>query len=239
MNCVEFKRQVHEFLDTRLGARQMSSMAEHLRSCSECELLVQEYGSVRRAISQKVKLPASSTAVLLRRLEKERRFVLWVWLSDAISEVSGYIRDLDKRAFWTRASALPITLCFFLVLLPYVTPSRIERLPFLVISGNNPPMVQRVLNVDVIQGREQFRGLLDTAWRLPYEDSLSLVAEIQPAGNAEIGNVLEYPKSYALLDAVDTVLKGSRFEMETDVGSPVLIYSFQKIDVYEDDTLGL
>ena len=147
MNCVEFSKNVHEFLDTRLGARQMSFMGEHVRECPECELLVGEYNSVRMAISHKVKLPSSSTAVLLRRLEKRRRFLLFAWMADAFSELISYVRYSDKKAFWTRASALPITLCFFLVLLPYITPSRIERLPFLVVSGNRTLTVHRVLNV--------------------------------------------------------------------------------------------
>ena len=90
-----------------------------------------------------------------------------------------------------------------------------------------------VLNVEVVQDRSELLDLVDTAWRLPYEDSLVLVAEIKPEGHAEIDSVLKSPRSYALLDAVGTTLRGSQFKEVGKLASPFFIYSFQKIDVYE------
>ena len=76
--------------------------------------------------------------------------------------------------------------------------------------------------------------LMNAVWKMPFEDSLSLVAEIGPEGFVQIGSVLEYPRSPMLLDAVDLTLRGSRFEIAAshDLDSPFMIYSFQKVDVY-------
>jgi hypothetical protein len=76
---------------------------------------------------------------------------------------------------------------------------------------------------------------MDTAWRLPYEDSLSLVAEINEEGYAEIGDVLEYPKSQKLFDAVDRALRNSQFVASDTRSRSRVIFSFQKIDVWDKD----
>jgi hypothetical protein len=95
-----------------------------------------------------------------------------------------------------------------------------------------------VSSVQARQQKEDLNGLVDAAWRLPYEDSLSLVAEIGPAGFAEIDSILEYPKSSELLNAVNLSLRRSHFERTGGMGNSLLIFSFQKIDVY-DRVLGL
>ena len=83
---------------------------------------------------------------------------------------------------------------------------------------------------------DQLDELMNTVWKMSFEDSLSLVAEIGPEGFAQIENVLVYPRSPTLLNAVDLTLRGSRFEITTshNLESPFMIYSFQKVDVYED-----
>ena len=75
---------------------------------------------------------------------------------------------------------------------------------------------------------------MDTAWKIPYEDSLSLVAEITPEGYAQIDDILEYPKNQELLEAVDLTLRCTQFETRHHLSRPFVIYSFQKIDVYGD-----
>ena len=118
-----------------------------------------------------------------------------------------------------------------------VAPIRVERLVYLIVS--TPPWTIEnagtpvVLNIEVVQDRSELSDLVDTAWRLPYEDSLALVAEIKPEGHAEIDSVLQSPRSYALLDAVGTTLRGTQFKEVGNLSSPFFIYSFQKIDVYE------
>ena len=65
--------------------------------------------------------------------------------------------------------------------------------------------------------------------------SLSLVAEITPEGFAKIGDILEYPKSQDLLKAVGLTLSGGQFQAASaqNLDQSFVIYSFQKVDVYE------
>ncbi len=85
------------------------------------------------------------------------------------------------------------------------------------------------------QGTE-FEDLMTTVWKIPFEDRLSLVAKITADGSAQIGDVLEYPKSPDLLEAVELTLRGGQFQTVSAQNSDVsfVIYSFQKIDVYEN-----
>jgi hypothetical protein len=76
---------------------------------------------------------------------------------------------------------------------------------------------------------------MDAAFRLPYEDSLSLVAEITPEGHARIGGVLEYPKSDELFNAADLALRSTQFVADYPRSRPCVIFSFQKIDVWEEN----
>ena len=146
-------------------------------------------------------------------------------------------RNLEPGSLWARASALPISAVFLSLLFGTLAPIRVERLAYMIVS--TPPWtvensgIPVVLNVDVVQRSGELADLVDTAWRLPYEDSLSLVAEIKPEGHAEIGNVLEFPRSSALMDAVGSTLRESQFQEVGGLANPFVIYSFQKIDVYE------
>jgi hypothetical protein len=62
------------------------------------------------------------------------------------------------------------------------------------------------------------------------------VAKITPDGSAEIGDVLEYPKSPDLLEAVELTLRGGQFQTvrAQNLDDTFVIYSFQKVDVYEN-----
>ncbi len=77
---------------------------------------------------------------------------------------------------------------------------------------------------------------MNAVFKLPFEDSLYLVAEITPEGSAEIGDVLEYPKSSDLLEAVELTLSGGQFQTVSaqNLEHSFVIYSFQKVDVYEN-----
>ena len=146
------------------------------------------------------------------------------------------LRDLDRQAVLCRLSALPVS-----VVVLFMLASQLPRLPvqhwtFPVYTSESvspttssrPPVL-----VQVLQSNERISELMDTAWRIPYEDSFSLVAEISPEGNAQIGNVLEYPKTMELLHAVELTLQESQFEGTSEMSNAFLIYSFQKVDVYE------
>jgi hypothetical protein len=153
-----------------------------------------------------------------------------------VARIRAVLRDLDARLVWTRLAGTPIALTLILLILFSLVPAKTQRLPFLVVLTPMDMEVDQpvhILNIEVAQSRAEFNHLMTTAWRLPYEDSLSLVAEIEPEGHAIIGDILEYPKSYALLSAVNTALRGTNFEAISERPRAFLIFSFQKIDVYE------
>jgi hypothetical protein len=241
MRCLSFRERVHDFLDSDLKPRDTALMSSHMDSCPACRRLYDGYLFIRSTLSDRTVMPEASAELILRRIRRKRGFSLRD-LRDWADGVRTYWRDLDRRIIWARVTAMPFTFCLFALLLIHFVPSKVEKLAFLVVSAGpvrgaelSMPLIS---NVRVRQNRQDLNGLMDTAWRLPYEDSLSLVAEIRPGGYAEIDSILEYPKSRDLLNAVHLSLRGSQFERAGEMGDSVLIFSFQKIDVY-DRVLGL
>ena len=146
------------------------------------------------------------------------------------------LRDMDPQSALCRLSAFPVSLGFLFVLASQLPRLPVQHWTFPVYASDldspttssRPPVL-----VQVLQSNQRINELLDTAWRIPYEDSFSLVAEISPEGNARIGNILEYPKTMELLYAVDLTLQESQFEGTSEMSNAFMIYSFQKVDVYE------
>ncbi len=241
MRCKDFRPRIHEFLDAHLSASEMALMEAHRANCDRCNEYYQDLHFVRQAVSEKIFLPESSVRSILARVSEGKRPLLLTWLSSLRSKWVDFRRDLEPASFWAKAGALPISMVFFALLFVNLAPIRVERIAYLIVSV--PPWTVDnagtpvVLSVEVVQDSGKLADLVDTAWRLPYEDSLALVAEIKPEGHAEIDRVLEFPRSYALLDAVGSTLRESRFEKVGDLARPFLIYSFQKIDVYEQQGL--
>jgi len=140
----------------------------------------------------------------------------------------------------SRLAAVPLTAAFFFLLISQFPVLSLEAIKFPVLSmqgWTTSPEVEPISTqiFATRQGQTRFQELMDTAWRLPYEDSLSLVAEITPEGHARIGGVLEYPKSNELFNAADLALRSSQFVSVGQTESqPYVLFSFHKIDVWED-----
>jgi len=192
-------------------------------------------------LSAKVKLTDPSSARLLRKIR--RRKAWWEprkTLQQLGRDCRTFWRDMSVVSFKSRLAALPLTLCFFVVLIGQFPVVKLDSAKFPVLSmqgWTTPTAVQPSLikTYATRQGQTKFKNLMETAWRLPYEDSLSLVAEINEEGYAEIGDVLEYPKSQELFDAVDHALRNSQFVASDTRSRSRVIFSFQKIDVWDKD----
>ena len=81
------------------------------------------------------------------------------------------------------------------------------------LAPTSSPLSRPVIaQVSVHYPGTEFEDLMTAVWKIPFEDSLSLVAKITPDGSAKIGDVLEYPKSPDLLEAVELTLSGGQFQ---------------------------
>lgn len=234
MRCQVFQAQIHEFLDGELPPREMSRMEEHRLGCEPCGRDYERLVLIREGIRTRATMPLAAVEQVRHRLD--RRLQGWNGLREAADWLRTYWRDLDRRFVWSKVSAVPVTLCFFALLLVHFSPARLERLDMLAFSSHPADRqgVPFVRSVRMRQTREDIQVLLDVAWRLPFEDSLSVVAEIRPDGIVQIDSVLEYPRSHALLTAVDGALRRSRFDRGPATGNRLVIFSFQKIDVYDE-----
>lgn len=234
MRCESFRKQIHEFMDGELPPRELSGMEEHRLRCSVCRQEINEMTLIRDVLRSRATLPeAAATAIngrILRETTRRSRVV------EALDWLRTYWRDLDRRLVWSKVSAVPVTLCFFAVLLVHFSPARLEGLETLVFASQQSEVmgVPFVRIVRMRQNTEDLQVLMEVSWRLPFEDSAAVVAEIRPDGYARIDSVLEYPRSYAFFNAVNGTLRRSRFDRAREMENAVVIFSFQKIDVYEE-----
>lgn len=234
MNCQDFRRQVHAFLDAELPAREMLGMEEHRVQCHQCRVEFEVFDRIRNLVAARTSLPPAAASAILHEVSANR--VSWkTHALDLLDRVSTYWRDLDPISVWTKVSALPVTVCFFMLFLLHFSPERIERLAMLAVATAPAGHVQTipvVRSIEMRQSRKDFKLMIDTAWRLPFEDSLSIVAEIRADGQPQVDSVLEYPRSGELLTAVTSALHGSRIDSPREMSGAWMIFSFQKIDVY-------
>lgn len=232
MTCRDFVENIHDFLDARLPAREMASLDSHMQSCKRCRRAYREYVEVQEMVVERSHLPGASSRAILTKL---RRRDWKAFFRELCDRVWTSVRDLDRRLVCVRASTAPFALGLFLILLIQFAPADTERLAFMAIEPQlHQHSLPRVLNVEVRQKQREFDEMLHAAWRLPYEDSLSLIAEVQPEGRLKVEGVLEYPKSDALLNAAHAALNTSYLE-QAGLSNSLLIFSFQKIDVYENN----
>ncbi|MBI4445334.1 MAG: hypothetical protein HY645_05430 [Acidobacteria bacterium] len=235
MKCRQVRRKIQESLNAALTHHNQVVLEGHLEKCLECRQYSAELYWIRQAVSISEPLPRSLSDQLWLRIERQLYVGMGERLRLAVDRFLTFWKDLEPITLWTRLGAVPITLLFFLVLIRQFPPVQADRLslPVLSLLQSSVSVFPRahVTEVPVLQKREQFNGLVRIVWRTPYEDSLSVVAEISPEGRAEIEDVLQYPKNRNLLEALDVALRRSFFETGSAT-RPFLIYSFQKIDVY-------
>ena len=239
MNCRFVCENIHDYLDFRLTAREVSEVEAHLASCPSCGRMHAELSSIQQMLSLKIKVPEPSSARCLKRIRRKR---FWSEPGAALRELSAdcrsFLRDMNRSRVMARIAALPLTLCFFAVLIVQFPVLSLDAVKFPVLSMQGWTASEEVQPVATRtfatrKGQTRFKALMDAAWRLPYEDSLSLVAEITPEGHTRNVGVLEYPKSNELFNAADLALRSSQFVAIDSRSRPYVIFSFQKIDVWD------
>ena len=238
MNCDKFRQRIHEFLDGELSPRDFSAFREHLENCEACRQRHDEFLWVKQLPFQRL------SPTLHKQLWKGvHASVTETWWDSSVhlwDSCRTFWRDLDRLMVWSRVAAVPVTLAFFVAIIMQFEPLHLQQWTYPMMATVSPASssttASTTTQVPVRYRSDQLDDLMNTVWKMPFEDSLSLVAEIGPEGFAQIENVLEYPRSATLLHAVDLTLRGSRFEIATShsLDSPFMIYSFQKVDVYED-----
>ena len=239
MSCQELRQRIHEFLDGELSPQDFSAFKEHVKECAGCQRYYDEFSWLQEALSFQ-RLPQSVQEELWKRVKirverssETRILELWdnfrtVW------------RDLDRRVLWSKLTAAPVTLAFFVAILAQFgqvnLQDRTDPMMATLSPASSPITGPLITQVSVRYRSTEIEDLMSAVWKIPFEDSLSLLATITPEGYAEIGDVLEYPKSQDLLRAVDLTLRGSQFQTASaqPLDHPFVIYSFQKVDVYED-----
>ena len=236
MTCESVREKIHDFLDQQLSAREEIALRHHLERCVPCRHFCEDFRWIQEALGLESPLKSASEQQLWQRIQARVPRGFAPWLGESLREILTFWRDSDRRVLWSRLVALPVTCGFFLLILLDLSPFAIHEITYPVLTRLRSPSSRFerlvITPTPVHQQEGSLNGLRSTVWRIPYEDSLSLVAKITPEGYAQINDVLEYPKSRELLEAVDLTLRRTQFESTSHLSKPFVIYSFQKINVY-------
>jgi len=237
MTCQELRQQIHDFLDGELPPRDFAAFNEHVKQCAGCQRYQDEFSWLKNALSVE-RLSQSAQEMLWKRvrLRVERNW------KTRILELGDLLRtcwrDLDRGVLWSKLTAAPVTLVVFAMILTQFGQDSLHEYPMLAtLAPTSSPLSRPVITqVSVQYQGTEFEDLMTAVWKIPFEDSLSLVAKLTPEGSAKIGDVLEYPKSPDLLEAVELTLSGGQFQTvrAQNLDDTFVIYSFQKVDVYEN-----
>lgn len=237
MTCQDLRQHIHEFLDGELPPRQFAAFNEHVKQCARCQQYQEEFNCLKEALSFRRLSPSARDELWKRvKLEVQRdwrtRFV------EFGESVRTFWRDLDRGVLWSKLTAAPVTAVFFVVILTQFGQVSFQQnsMSMAALSPASDSLSEPVIaQVSVHYTGTEIEDLMNAVWKIPFEDSLSLVANITPEGSARIGDVLEYPKSQDLLEAVGLTLSSGQFQAAAarNRNDSFVIYSFQKVDVYE------
>ncbi len=237
MTCQELRQQIHDFLDGELPPRDFAAFNEHVKQCAGCQRYQDEFSWLKNALPVE-RLSQSAQEILWKRvrLRVERNW------KTRILELGDLLRtcwrDLDRGVLWSKLTAAPVTLVVFALILTQFGQGSLHEYPMLATLAptSSPLSKPAITQVSVHYQGTEFEDLMTAVWKIPFEDSLSLVAKLTPEGSAKIGDVLEYPKSPDLLEAVELTLSGGQFQTvrAQNLDDTFVIYSFQKVDVYEN-----
>ncbi len=235
MTCQELRQQIHEFLDGELPPRDFAAFNEHVKHCAGCQRYQDEFHWIKDALSFQ-RLSPSAQKELWKRVKLQVGRTWKTRILEFGDDLRTFWRDLDRGVLWSKLTAAPVTLAFFAAILTQFGQVDFQEYPMMAaLSPTSSSLSEPVIaQVSVHYRGTEFEDLMTAVWKIPFEDSLSLVASITPEGSARIGDVLEYPKSPALLEAVELTLSGGHFQTVNtrNLDDFFVIYSFQKVDVY-------
>jgi hypothetical protein len=236
MRCQEVSKKIHDFLDRELPSVEADSLERHLQGCLACRALHDELSWTKRIVSERLRLTEISQDHLWKHIQTaaNRSFQDFLW--EAWDNFRTFWRDLDRSIIWSKLSAVPVTVCFFIIIMMQFPQALFREFSYPAFAFTSAGASSEAVMTKVYTRHgPALSGLAAAAWRIPYEDSFSLIAQITPEGNAQIEDVLQYPKSAALLIAADSALRNSEFQTARNfINTPLVVFSFQKIDVYEE-----
>ena len=237
MTCQKLRQQIHEFLDGELPPKDFAALNEHVKHCAGCRHYQDEFNWLKDALSFQ-RLSPSAQEELWKRVKLQVERTGKTRILEFGESLRTFWRDLDSGILWSKLTATAVTLAFFAAILTQFGQVTFQEYPMLATFSPTPSSLSGpvIAQVSVHYKGTEIEDLMTAVWKIPFEDSLSLVANITPEGSARIGNVLEYPKSPDLLEAVELTLSGGQFQAASaqNLTNSFVIYSFQKVDVYEN-----
>ncbi len=237
MTCQKLRQQIHEFLDGELPPKDFAALNEHVKHCAGCRHYQDEFNWLKDALSFQ-RLSPSAQEELWKRVKLQVERTGKTRILEFGESLRTFWRDLDSGILWSKLTATAVTLAFFAAILTQFGQVTFQEYPMLATFSPTPSSLSGpvIAQVSVHYKGTEIEDLMTAVWKIPFEDSLSLVANITPEGSARIGDVLEYPKSPDLLEAVELTLSGGQFQAASaqNLTNSFVIYSFQKVDVYEN-----
>ncbi|HSR49810.1 MAG TPA: zf-HC2 domain-containing protein [Acidobacteriota bacterium] len=232
MNCLELQKLSHEYLDGELSGSQESQVEDHLESCGPCRGEIQELRFLQNALAVRAPLPQASSQLLWRNFRR-RAFLTWgERLHSALERFNDCFRDLESRVLWARLGAVPLGLAFMALFITQMGEFSNSIIPTLRAVGSGPTQV--VFDTGRVNDEHQ-AIFVDIVRHIPGEDHAAVVASVDESGRVKIEEVVDYPQSQLLLDALEDNLRSTRFASSTAKRAFVQLHSTIEVVAPESD----
>jgi hypothetical protein len=258
MKCAAVQRKLSPFLDEVLRDVEMVAVSKHLADCDSCrselvqlERLRKELGSLER-----VQPPDYLQHLLQIRLASEKRLSWSDAILSALQLRWSRFRHIESSWYITRLLGTAVTFVFFFfVLSAALSPiyfgidekgvgsgviSHPQQLASAVLKKLGLPPVEeqtKPMNYRNPQINDLYLVQYgEKASLTSQDDTLSVVAFVDPDGFAKIDNVLEYPTDGELLADCSEMITRARWWPASHNGIPVesrLVFTFHTISVHD------
>lgn len=236
MSCATVRNQIHDYIDRDLKSADVEAVEGHLKDCAPCRSRYREMEFLRQALAARTRFPQAARNPMWQRLRwrtgpgATRR-----WIFGSLDSFSAYLRGLDQLVVWGRLGAIPISAALMVLLATQISPlpllPQFTRVSAPVFVLYDEAKTETVTVMDGWQHSREIDNLINVAGEVPHEDQLSVVADIDSMGRVDIGDVLVYPSSNKLYEAIGRSLRHTVFQPEA--GERRMVYSFQKIEVFD------
>jgi hypothetical protein len=254
MLCKNVLPLLSEFCDEVLDADLSCQVSQHLDKCGPCR---REFESLSLLQSKLKSLKGIQAPEFLGSLIEHRIIKIQQnsWRQDLRNELErmwSKIRTTESRWYVTKALGTVMTSLFFFLIcgsnipLPFMAPMDRESLTpyfrqqvgqdFVKRVGMQSAPKMRVVKSDPAINELYLISLGESMSQPGRDDTVSVLASVDPSGSATIQNVIERPNDQRLLSIVNEMIMSARCRPASENGKPVpshIIFIISKVSVYD------
>jgi hypothetical protein len=256
MLCKNVLLLLSEFLDEIMDAETSVQISQHLAQCSQCRKEFESLSVLRGKLKslKGIQAPKFLGSLVEHKIAEANQNT---WRHNLRNELERYwskIRTTEGTWYFTKALGTVMTSLFFFLIsgnnipLSFIDAANTERdaiTPAFRLQVRQDVLARlgmqqapriRVVKSDAAINEIYLNTLGDSMSQPGKDDTVSVLAAVDPVGSATIQNVLERPNDQKLLSNVNEMISSARCRPASENGKAVsshIVLTFIKVSVYD------